>query len=91
MGNGGIERIAVWKCTMAEDQCLYAGIACASEAGGIFAIRDDNGDSGVQGAVSHGIDERLKIRPTAGNQDADVRKHAEVSIIGQRSGPLRRR
>jgi len=90
-GDGGIERIAVGKRPVAEDERLYPGIPCARQSRSVFTIRDDYSDPDVQAAVSHGVDECLKIRSTTRNQDADARYGGGISVIPQRTGLLRHR
>ena len=90
-GDGGIECIAVWKRPVAEDERLNPGIPCARQSGSVFTIRDDYGDPDVQAAVSHGVDECLKIRSATRNQDADAGCDGGISVIRQRNGLLRHR
>jgi hypothetical protein len=54
-----------------QEQGLLTGVARALQTRRIRAIRNDDGDGGVEAARADGVDDRLKVAAAAGNQYAE--------------------
>ena len=70
-----IERLAIRKRTMRQDQRLDARALRALEPLRVCAVGDDEAYCRVEAAVSDGVDDRLKVAAAAGNQDAENGGH----------------
>ena len=68
--DGAIEIVARRKRSVIDVECFDACVTCAIEAGRIRAIRDDNGDLGVEASLANGVDDRLQVAAATRNQDA---------------------
>lgn len=70
--------------TMREHDCFDARGTRAREALRIRAVRDDDGDAGLETALRDGVDERLQIAAAAGNENTQ----SSINAINGAGGHL---
>jgi hypothetical protein len=64
---------------MVDAERLDAGAPSDLQASGLGAIRDHDGNNGIQPPVADGADQRLKIAAPAGDEDAKTTVHSRFT------------
>ena len=64
---------------MVKAKRIDTGTLCAFEAGRIGSIGNNDRDRGVETSVTCGVDERLKVAATPGDQNAQAAVHERLT------------
>ena len=64
---------------MIDAECLDTGAPSDFQTSSFGAIRNHDGDNRIQPPVADGVDERLKIAASAGDEDANTTVHSRFT------------
>jgi hypothetical protein len=75
VGDRTIAGLFVGKVSRVDDASFNPGVTCAHKPGRVSPIRDHHSNVCVEPAPSNGVDDGLKIRSPAGDENADSTIH----------------
>ena len=75
VGDRTIAGLFVGKVSCVDDASFNSGVTCAHKPGRVGPIRDHHSNVCIEPAPSNGVDDGLKIRSPAGDENADSTIH----------------